>query len=124
MPSQGGQEYGLTMKAIERLLWWLIAGSAGGVNRGRIINALKEHPFNANQLTELLELDYKTVRHHIEILERNNMISSIGNGYGKMYDISSLLAENIQVFDDMWVRVGNKKSKLKDMGERLYEKNC
>ncbi|MCG7845267.1 MAG: winged helix-turn-helix domain-containing protein [Methanomassiliicoccales archaeon] len=104
------------MKAIERLLWWLIAGSAGGVNRGRIINALREHPFNANQLTELLELDYKTVRHHIGILERNNMISSIGSGYGKMYDISFLLAENIRVFDDMWTRVENEKVGVKGHG--------
>lgn len=106
------------MKAIERLLWWLIAGSAGGMNRGRIVNALKEHPFNANQLTELLDLDYKTVRHHIDMLERNNMINSIGSGYGKMYDLAPLLEENLQVFDDIWARVGKKhKAELEDIGE-------
>jgi hypothetical protein len=29
------------MKAIERLLWWLVVSNAGGLNRGRIIAALR-----------------------------------------------------------------------------------
>ena len=104
------------MKAIERLLWWLIAGSAGGVNRGRIIEILKERPYNANQLTEQLGLDYKTVRHHLGMLEKNGMIISIGEGYGKMYGLSPILEENLQVFYGIWVRIGKKhKSESGDM---------
>lgn len=96
------------MNAIERLLWWLIASSVGGSNRGRIINTLKDHPFNANQLTEQLDLDYKTVRHHLEKLEKNGLIISIGAGYGKMYSLSPLLEENIAVFENIWARFGKK----------------
>lgn len=99
------------MKAIERLLWWLIAGSSGGLNRGRIIHALNERPYNANQLTKKLNLDYKTVRHHIEILDKNNLITSTGSKYGKMYSISSLLEENYEVFDEIWVEIGKKQIK-------------
>jgi DNA-binding transcriptional ArsR family regulator len=96
------------MKAVERLLWWLVAGSVGGMNRGRILNILKERPYNANQLTEQLGLDYKTVRHHLEMLEKNGMVITIGEGYGKMYTLSPLLEENIQVFDGIWARIGKK----------------
>ena len=111
------------MKAIERLLWWLVAGSVGGLNRGRIINILKERPFNANQLTEQLGLDYKTVRHHLETLEKNGMIITIGDGYGKMYTFSPLLEENLQVFDGIWARIGKKdKTSTGDMGGTDNEK--
>jgi DNA-binding transcriptional ArsR family regulator len=111
------------MKAIERLLWWLVAGSVGGLNRGRIINILKDRPFNANQLTEQLGLDYKTVRHHLETLEKNGMIITIGDGYGKMYTLSPLLEENLQVFDGIWARIGKKdKTSTGDMGGTDNEK--
>ncbi len=52
----------------KRLLWWLIAGTRGGVNRARIILALHDLPSNANQLAEHLGLDYKTIRHHLDVL--------------------------------------------------------
>lgn len=42
------------MRAVKQLLWWLIAGSEGGLNRGRIIDSLQERPCNANQLADKL----------------------------------------------------------------------
>ncbi|QCW01981.1 winged helix-turn-helix domain-containing protein [Natrinema pallidum] len=55
---------------MEKALWYLIAGTRGGENRARIIRALEVKPRNANQLAEELEVDYNTVRHHLELLER------------------------------------------------------
>ena len=40
-------------------LWWLIAGSKGGENRGRIILELNNRPYNTNKLAEKLSLDLK-----------------------------------------------------------------
>jgi DNA-binding transcriptional ArsR family regulator len=94
------------MKAVRRLLWWLIASSTGGLNRARIIHALNEHPCNANQLSEKLNLDYKTVRHHIKILENNNLIISTVDKYGKMYFLSPLLEESYEVFREIWAEIG------------------
>ena len=37
---------------MKRLLWYLIAGTKGGVNRARIIKCLQERPYNANQIAE------------------------------------------------------------------------
>ena len=96
------------MKAMKRLLWWLIAGSEGGLNRARIINILNKRPYNANQLSEKLDLDYTTIRHHIEILTKNNLITATGGKYGKMYFLSSLLEENYDLFNDIWTQIEKK----------------
>ncbi|MGI0024931.1 MAG: ArsR family transcriptional regulator, partial [Nitrososphaera sp.] len=47
----------------KRLLWFLFAGSRGGDNRIRIIDLLKDQPYNINQLAEALGVDYKAVQH-------------------------------------------------------------
>ena len=64
---------------MKKILWWLIAGTKGGINRARILSLLNERPYNAHQLAEKLDLDYKTVRHHIKVLEDNNIWRKIWN---------------------------------------------
>ena len=97
------------MNAIKRLLWWLLAGSVGGVNRGRILEELFQRPHNANELSKVLHLDYKTVRHHIQVLEKNNLITHTGSGYGIMYFPSDLLEKNEEFFNEIWGKIGKKK---------------
>ena len=67
---------------VKRLLWFVFAGSRGGLNRLRIIIKLKEKPLNINQLAKVLGLDYKAIQHHIRVLEKNNLITSAGEKYG------------------------------------------
>jgi len=95
-------------RATERLLWWLIAGTKGGRTRASIIAALREMPRNANQLAEVLNIDYKTVRHHLEILTENGMVTFTGNGYGTTYFLSPELEENYQTFEEIWRKIGKK----------------
>lgn len=75
----------------KRLLWFLFAGSRGGENRIRIINLLKQQPYNMNQLAEAMGLDYKAIQHHINVLEKNNMVTKTGEKYGVLYFISNYL---------------------------------
>jgi DNA-binding transcriptional ArsR family regulator len=105
------------MDAVKRLLWWLIAGSMGGMNRARIIHLLREQPRNAHALTQELRLDYKTVRHHLEVLEKNGLVTTLGPNYGKMYCLSSLLEQHAQVFDEIWAKVGHKEIKAETNGK-------
>ena len=94
---------------MKNLLWWIIAGSKGGVNRARIIDLLHQRPYNANQLTEILGLDYKTVRHHLGVLLENQVIeSNEGEKYGTMYFLSRNMEDNFVMFQDIWVKVGKK----------------
>jgi DNA-binding transcriptional ArsR family regulator len=89
----------------KHLLLWLFSGTRGGTNRGRIIEALREEPMNTNKLRNLLSLDYRTVRHHLEVLEDNGLITSMGNRYGKMYFVSQKLEENMEEFETIWDKI-------------------
>lgn len=94
---------------MKKLLWWLIAGTKGGINRAKIIKILHDRPYNANQLTEKLRLDYTTVRHHIKVLEENNIItSSGGKKYGTMYFLSISMEENYDTFKEIWEKIRKK----------------
>ena len=56
--------------AFRSLLWYLLVGTRGGPNRIRILEELRQRPYNAHQLAEALGVDYRTVRHHLVLLER------------------------------------------------------
>ena len=77
---------------MKKLLWYLVAGTRGGINRARIIHSLHDRPYNANQLSKVLNLDYKTVVHHLNVLEKNYIISVQGNGYGKVHFLEDSLS--------------------------------
>lgn len=70
---------------MEAVLWYVLTGTRGGTNRARILKALDRQPRNANQLAETLDLDYKTVRHHLDVLQENNVIKNSGDDYGAIY---------------------------------------
>jgi DNA-binding transcriptional ArsR family regulator len=84
-----------------RLLWYLFAGSKGGDNRIRIIDLLSKRPYNINQLAEVVGLDYKAIRHHIMVLEKNNLVSKMGQKYGVLYFVSNYLEANIESFNEI-----------------------
>ncbi|PSP80262.1 ArsR family transcriptional regulator [Halobacteriales archaeon QS_1_68_20] len=70
---------------MEAVLWYVLTGTRGGENRVRILKALDQRPRNANQLAEELDLDYKTVRHHLDVLVDNDIVTSSGDDYGAIY---------------------------------------
>ncbi len=85
----------------KRLLWFVFTGTRGGLNRLKIISKLKENPLNINQLAKELGLDYKAIQHHIKVLEKNNLITKMGEKYGIMYFISTFLEVNMKTFDEI-----------------------
>lgn len=96
------------MSYIKNVLYWLIANSIGGSNRGRILEELFKKPQNANELSNNLNLEYKTVRYHLKVLEENKLITSVGGNYGKTYFPSDTLEQNKQVFLKIWYEIGKK----------------
>lgn len=90
---------------MKRLLWHLIAGTKGGFNRARIIKCLQQRPYNANRIAENLNLDYKTVRHHLKVLKENNIIVSSGDKYGVVYFLSNDMEKNLPIFEEIWENI-------------------
>ena len=85
----------------KRLLWFVFSGSRGGLNRLKIISRIKENPSNINQLAKELSLDYKAIQHHVRVLEKNNLISKVGEKYGVTYFVSTFLEVNMRTFDEI-----------------------
>ena len=83
------------------LFWVLFVGSRGRTNRIRIISVLRKRPRNRNQLATELGMDYKSIQHHIKILEGNNLVKKIGNHYGVTYYVSELFMHNEIAFDEI-----------------------
>lgn len=86
---------------MRRVLWWLIGGSRGGRNRLRIVRALEEQPRNANQLSNALDLDYKTTQHHLDLLVENNVLMTMGDDYGKMYFLTDGMEQHLDVLEEI-----------------------
>lgn len=70
---------------MEAVLWYVLAGTRGGPNRVRILRALDDRPRNPNQLAEDLDLNYDTVRHHLDVLTDNDVVKASGDDYGAIY---------------------------------------
>jgi DNA-binding transcriptional ArsR family regulator len=95
-------------RSLKYLLGWLIAGTRGGATRARILQTLRETPQNANQLANLLGMDYRTIRHHLGVLEKNRIITSAGEGYGTTYFLSPLMEENYVLFEEILDKIWKK----------------
>jgi len=73
----------------------VFTGMSGRYTRMRIICAITEEPMNARELSQKLELDYKTIQHNIKVLESNTLIDREGEGYGDIFFPSELLSSNL-----------------------------
>lgn len=94
---------------VKRLLWFVFAGSRGGLNRLRIIKAIRERPLNTNQLANELGLDYKAIQHHMNVLEKNNLVAKEGEKYAVTYFISTFLEVNMESFDEITSKLDKSK---------------
>ena len=86
---------------MEAALWYVLAGTRGGVNRVRILRALDERPRNANRLAETLDLDYKTVRHHLDVLMDNDILRKSGDDYGAVYLPTDRVRHNWETVEEI-----------------------
>ena len=84
---------------MEKALWYLFVGTRGGENRARLVRALSEQPRNANRLSEALDLEYNTVRYHLEKLEDHDVVETGGEDYGAMYFLTDRFEQHRDDFE-------------------------
>ncbi|ELY61666.1 ArsR/SmtB family transcription factor [Natronococcus jeotgali] len=95
---------------MDGVLWYLLASSRGGPTRVRIVRALNERPQNANQLATELEMDYTTIRHHLDILLDNNVVRTAGGDYGTMYLFTDQVTSNWDTVEEILETVDSEES--------------
>lgn len=91
-----------------RLLLYVFTGTRGGYTRLKIISLLSDRPFNTNQLACEMNLDYKAIQHHLGVLEKNNLVTKVGEKYGSIFHLSNYLEANILALDDVATRLEQK----------------
>jgi len=100
-------------KQTRKLLLYLFTSTRGGFTRLRIIIHLLDKPYNTHQLAQALCLDYKAVQHHMKVLEKNNMVSKIGEKYGAIFHLSNFLELNIHTLEEAIDKLDRKMNQKK-----------
>jgi predicted transcriptional regulator len=99
------------MGEFKYILWWLLLNTQGGENRANILRVIFRNPSNAHELCNILNLNYKTIRYHLDILEKNKIILGIGEKYGKTYFPSEKLKDLEDYFNEIMAKFVKKVDK-------------
>ncbi|HKW04215.1 MAG TPA: winged helix-turn-helix domain-containing protein [Nitrososphaerales archaeon] len=91
-----------------RLLWEVLGATRGGENRARIIHDLRKRPKNLNQLATNLNLNYRAIQHHIEVLRKNNLVFPQGERYGLIYFLNQWLEAHYNLFEEICTKLNFK----------------
>ena len=100
-------------KHMDKIFSSVFTGMSGRYTRLRIICSITEDPMNTREISKKLELDYKTIQHNIEVLEKNNLITREGEGYGDLFFPSELISSNLPTLYHVIRRVEAKLDKPK-----------
>ena len=106
----GGGEGGQAVpdNRFKMILWSIIAGTRGGINRAKILNLVKDTPMNANKIATVLNLDHKTVVHHVKILSKNELVVKADKDYGAEYQLTKIMKENQGALEEIMLKIGTK----------------
>lgn len=76
-------------KDVRKLFIWLLYASRGGDTRLRILQLLKDNgQLNANQLAKMLNVNYRTITYHLDVLEAHGLVTKTRTKYGIFYRLS------------------------------------
>ena len=88
-------------RRFKMILWSIIGGTRGGVNRAKILNTISETPMNANKIATVLNLDHKTVIHHVKILSKNNLVVKAEKNYAAEFELTKIMKDNQNVLEEI-----------------------
>jgi len=87
------------------IIYYLLTGTRGGMSRIDILKLLQKKSLNAHQIKEKLNLDYKTVQHHLRLLVKHRFISISGERYGAMYHLTDEFKLHFSVFKEILAKI-------------------
>ena len=92
------------------VLHYMLEATRGGPTRRKLLETLLVKPQNANQLAEHVQMDYKTIQHHLKVLEQHQCIASINKGkYGAMYFVTDEIRPDLEETREQFGKTFKKK---------------
>ena len=73
--------------------------------RAKILLLLRDRPMNPNQLANEIGVNYRTIRHHLRVLEEHGLVKRLGGSYGTPYVLSDAAVGMWGVIEDSIKRV-------------------
>ncbi len=95
------------LRLFKKNVWYLLGASRGGPMRAKIMHCLMDRPLNKNQLAKKAGVDYKTILHHVDVLKKNNWITSSMDKYGELF-FPAFTDEEKKAFEEIWSKIGKK----------------
>lgn len=93
-------------RKFKMILWSIIGATRGGPNRARVLNLLMTESLNSHQIAKKLNLDHKTIRHHLKILTKNSLITkSSEESYGATYILTPIMQQNIELLKEIMTKM-------------------
>ncbi len=99
-----------TRNYIKEILWTIFGRSRGGITRLRMISIIRRRPLNTNQLANELGIDRRAILHHVDVLERNNLIKRDGNRFGAKLLVSGLMEVHMELLEEILRNLQKRKS--------------
>lgn len=79
----------------------VILGKRGFKTSIKIIDLLLESPYNINQISKLVNINYNTAYYHVHLLYDANIIKKEGGKYGALYFPTDYLKENLVDYNNL-----------------------
>lgn len=79
----------------------LILGRKGGKTTIKIIDRILKQPYNLNQLSNELNLDYKTIKYHMNLILKSKLVVQGEMKYGSLYYPTQKLINNLSDYEQI-----------------------
>jgi predicted ArsR family transcriptional regulator len=107
---------------MEKALWYLLTATRGGENRVRLLRAISQRPKNANELADELDVDYKTVRHHLDMLIDHGVVEASDEQYARLHFLTDEFQRHRETFEEIAATVDVESAASDDSGTTAGER--
>lgn len=83
------------------VLTTLLMGRKGGKTTIEILDELLIRPRNINQLAKILNKDYNTIRYHINMVFKCELVTKGDEGYGNLYYPSNKFIKSLNEYEEI-----------------------
>ncbi len=84
-------------RAMKRAFMFSIAGTRGGPVRLAVLKIIAKKKMNINQVSIRMNMDYKTIQHHMRVLDKSGFVKKEMSKNESIYSVSDLIMSNKEI---------------------------